>query len=167
MVVVLDRLVQQHVGFPREVGAEQQTDDIDQQDARVIDALGQEPDDRLDADVTALRLDRRRRHEDGADDQEHRDFVLPIRRQMQEIAGDDAVGQNEGSDHEGDRGEDHHDVVDERDAALENPGVRGERRGRGLDVVEAVGRHWSKNRQETWIASASLINSADNGVLSA
>ena len=66
-------LVQQRPGFPGEEGAEREARDVDD-DLRGCDSTrgGRSADDRLDADMAALRLHAARRQEDRADEQEDR-----------------------------------------------------------------------------------------------
>ncbi len=128
--------MQQRPRLPGKEGAEGEAREVDQDLPDEVGARRQQPDDRLDRHMAAQRLHRRRRHEYGADDQEDGELVLPVRGDLQEIADDDAVGEDEARGDQRDRRRCHHQVVDESEDAIS--GACGCRRLSGLDVVEAV-----------------------------
>src|SRR5262249_59497950 len=72
----------------------------------------------FDRHVSTLRLDCRRRHEHRPDDQEHRELVLPVGREMKEVTAADAVSQNEGGYYERDRRDEDNCPIESRDGPV-------------------------------------------------
>ncbi len=69
--------------------------------------------------ATALHIGRR--HEGGADQQEHRGLILPISWRMEGEAREHRIGQDKAGQHQGDGGAEDDQPVEQRDRPLQRP----------------------------------------------
>jgi hypothetical protein len=93
--VAIDPGFAQHrPGFPAEEGAEQKADGIRERQAHAVDPRREQGRQHLDGDMPASRLYERSRQEGRAHQQEHRGLVLPVGRDLEEVASDRAIGQD-------------------------------------------------------------------------
>ena len=66
----------------------------------------------FNGDMATVCLNGRGRHEDRAHDQEDREFVLPVGREVKEIAREHTVGQHEGCDDQRNRRQQHNHPIE-------------------------------------------------------
>ena len=149
--------MRQRPGFPGEERAKYEAGDIHQPEPDTVDQRRQQPDERLDADVSALPLHIGRGHEGGADQQKHRGFVLPVVRAVKQGAAEDAVAQDGAGRDQSDSRQNDNDPVAKGERAIERRHehiVRGG--GRSVSLI----RKRTMHHAETSVASFSRLAAA-------